>query len=128
MNDGSLRIDRWLYYTRFYKTRSLAAAAVSGGHVRLNGDRARPASPARVGDRIEIVRDQLRWVVDVRAIPARRGPAGEAQACYEEDPASAEAREARTAGLRMDRLSMPRTDGRPDKHTRRKLRDRNRGR
>jgi ribosome-associated heat shock protein Hsp15 len=128
MNDVSLRIDRWLYFTRFYKTRSLAAAAVSGGHVKLNGDRARPASLARVGDRVEIVRDQLRWVVDVRAIPKRRGPAREAQACYEEDPASAEARAARTAGLRMDRLSMPRTEGRPDKHTRRKLRDRNRGR
>ncbi len=128
MNDASLRIDRWLFFTRFYKTRSLAAAAVSGGHVRLNGERARPASQARIGDRIEIVREQLRWVVDVRAIPPRRGPAREARECYVEDPASAEARQARQAGLRLDRLSMPRTDGRPDKHTRRKLRDRNRGR
>jgi ribosome-associated heat shock protein Hsp15 len=126
MNDASLRVDRWLFFTRFYKTRSLAAAAVSGGHIRLNGERARPASQARVGDRIEIVREQVRWVIDVKAIPARRGPAREAQACYEEDPASAEARAARLDSLRADRMSMPRTDGRPDKHTRRKLRDRNR--
>ena len=81
MNDASLRVDRWLFFTRFYKTRSLAAAAVSGGHIRLNGERARPASQARVGDRIEIVREQVRWVIDVKAIPARRGPAREAQAC-----------------------------------------------
>ncbi len=125
--DESLRIDRWLFFTRFYKTRSLAAAAVAGGHVRLNGERARPASRARVGDRIEIVREQLRWVLDVHAIPARRGPASEARACYVEDPASVGEREARLASLRADRLTMPRTRGRPDKHTRRKLRDRNRG-
>lgn len=125
--DESLRIDRWLFFTRFYKTRSLAATAVAGGHVRLNGDRARPASRARVGDRIEIVREQLRWVIDVRAIPTRRGPATEAQACYDEDPVSRSAREASLASLRADRLTMPRTRGRPDKHTRRKLRDRNRG-
>ena len=125
--DESLRIDRWLFFTRFYKTRSLAVAAVAGGHVRLNGERARPASRARAGDRIEIVREQLRWVIDVRAIPARRGPASEARACYEEDPASQREREARLSSLRADRLAMPRTRGRPDKHTRRKLRDRNRG-
>ncbi len=125
--DEALRIDRWLFFTRFYKTRSLAAAAVAGGHIKLNGERARPASRARIGDRIEIVREQLRWVIDVRAIPARRGPASEARACYEEDPASLCEREARLASLRADRLTMPRTRGRPDKHTRRKLRDRNRG-
>lgn len=125
--DESLRIDRWLFFTRFYKTRSLAAAAVAGGHVKLNGERARPASRARAGDRIDIVREQLRWVIDVRAVPSRRGPASEAQACYEEDPTSRSEREARIASLRTDRLTMPRTRGRPDKHTRRKLRDRNRG-
>ncbi len=126
--DESLRIDRWLFFTRFYKTRSLAGAAVTGGHVRINGERARPASKVRLGDRLEIVRDQLRWVVEVRGIPPRRGPASEARSCYEEDPASASEREARQSGLRADRLAMPRTDGRPDKHTRRKLRDRSRGR
>ena len=123
----SLRIDRWLFFTRFYKTRSLAARAVTGGHVRLNGERARGAARVRVGDRIELVRDQLRWDFRVCAVPTRRGPASEARQCYEESAEAVEAREERKASLRMDRLAMPRTSGRPDKHTRRKLRDRNRG-
>ena len=127
MEDDSLRIDRWLFFTRFYKTRSLAAKAVTGGHVRLNGERARGAARVRVGDRIELVRDQLRWDFRVSAVPARRGPASEARQCYEESADAVAAREERKAGLRMDRLAMPRTSGRPDKHTRRKLRDRNRG-
>jgi ribosome-associated heat shock protein Hsp15 len=127
MDDDSLRIDRWLFFTRFYKTRSLAGKAVSGGHVRLNGERARGSARVRVGDRIELVRDQLRWDFRICAVPARRGPASEARQCYEESAEAVEAREERKASLRMDRLAMPRTSGRPDKHTRRKLRDRNRG-
>lgn len=128
MNDDTLRIDRWLFFTRFYKTRSLAGKAVSGGHVRLNGERARVSARVRAGDRIELVKDQLRWDFTVLAVPARRGPASEARQCYEEDAAAVDAREKRRASLKMDRLAMPRTSGRPDKHTRRKLRDRNRGR
>ncbi len=127
MNDASLRIDRWLYFTRFYKTRSLAAKAVAGGHVRLNGERARGSSKIRVGDRVELTREQLKWVLDVREIPGRRGPGHEARRCYEEDPESVTARNQRRDSLRFDRLAMPRTPGRPDKHTRRKLRDKNRG-
>ncbi|MEM8815019.1 MAG: RNA-binding S4 domain-containing protein [Pseudomonadota bacterium] len=121
-----LRIDRWLWFTRFYKSRSAAAKAVTGGHVRLNGERARGANRVREGDRIELVKEQLTWRFSVTAIPGRRGPAAEARACYAEDPAAVAAREERQAGLRRDRLQMPQTDGRPDKHTRRKLRDRNR--
>ncbi len=125
-NDG-LRIDRWLYFTRFYKTRSAAAKAVTGGHVKLNGERARTAARVQPGDRIDLVREQLSWRFTVVGIPARRGPAREAQSCYEEDLEVREAREERIRSLRQDRLAMPRTRGRPDKHTRRKLRDRNRG-
>ena len=128
MNDEHLRIDRWLFFTRFYKTRSAAAKAVTGGHVKLNGERARVASKVKPGDRIDLVRDQLAWAFTVAAIPTRRGPASEARSCYEEDPAAVRDREERLRSLREDRLRMPRTRGRPDKHTRRKLRDRNRGR
>ena len=71
----ALRIDRWLYYCRFYKTRSLATAAVSGGHVRVNGERTNPGARVRHGDRIELVRERLPYVLDVTAIPSRRGPA-----------------------------------------------------
>ena len=123
----SLRIDRWLFFCRFFKTRSKATAAVTGGHVRLNGERAAPGVRVQVGDRIELVRDRLPWSLEVTAIPSRRGPAPEARACYAEDEAVVRERELKTAALRQDRLLMPRTDGRPDKRTRRKLRDRSRG-
>ena len=121
----ALRIDRWLFFCRFFKTRSRASAAVNGGHVRVNGERATPGTRVRTGDRIDVVRDRLEFALVVSAIPGRRGPAAEASQCYEEDEASVRARAAKTAALRQDRLSMPTTSGRPDKHTRRKLIERN---
>ena len=123
----SLRIDRWLFFCRFFKTRSKATTAVTGGHVRLNGERAAPGARVQVGDHIELVRDRLPYALKVTAIPSRRGPAPEARACYEEDADVMQERELKTAALRQDRMLMPRTEGRPDKHTRRKLRDRGRG-
>lgn len=123
----SLRIDRWLFECRFFKTRSKATAAVTGGHVKLNGVRPAPGIRVKVGDRIELVRDRLPYSLEVVAIPARRGPASEAQACYVEDQDVARDRELKVAALRQDRMSMPRTPGRPDKRTRRKLRERSRG-
>jgi ribosome-associated heat shock protein Hsp15 len=122
-----LRIDRWLFFCRFFKTRSIATNAVAGGHVRLNGERAAPGARVQVGDRIELVRERLPYSLEVTAIPARRGPATEARACYVEDENVVRERELKSTALRQDRMLMPRTDGRPDKRTRRKLRDRNRG-
>lgn len=123
----SLRIDRWLHCCRFFKSRSQATTAVNGGHVRLNGERASPGSRVQCGDRVELVRDRLAYRLTVTAIPERRGPAAEARACYAEDEGSAREREARVAALRQDRMLTPRTDGRPDKRTRRKLIDRKGG-
>jgi ribosome-associated heat shock protein Hsp15 len=120
----ALRIDRWLYFCRFFKTRSKASAAVTGGHVRVNGERAAAGQRVKVGDRIELVRDRLEFSLAVAGIPARRGPASEARQCYEEDEESIRRREEKTAALRQDRLLMPKTEGRPDKHTRRLLRER----
>lgn len=120
----TLRIDRWLHCCHIFKTRSQAAAAVAGGHVRLNGERAAPGKRVAVGDRIDLVRERLDYSLEVLAIPARRGPAAEAQACYAEDEAVVRARQAKIAALRQDRLLMAKTDGRPDKRTRRKLRER----
>jgi ribosome-associated heat shock protein Hsp15 len=122
----SLRIDRWLFFCRFFKTRSKATAAVTGGHVRINGERASPGQRVQRGDRVDLVRERLSYSLTVSAIPARRGPAPEARGCYVEDEAKVIERERRTAALRQDRLLMPKTDGRPDKHTRRKLIKRNR--
>ena len=123
----ALRIDRWLFFCRFFKTRSKASEAVNGGHVRVNGERAAPGTRVRPGDRIDLVRDRLAYSLQVSVVPTRRGPANEARQCYTEDEDSVRAREAKTSALRQDRLSMPVTGGRPDKHTRRKLIRRNRG-
>ena len=127
MSKGSLRLDRWLWFTRFYKTRTAASAAVQGGHVRVNGERARAATRVGVGDEIKLKRLQLEHELTVTAIPLRRGPASEARTCYEESPESVERSKARVTELRRDRMQMPMTRGKPDKHTRRQLRDRNRG-
>ena len=123
---SSLRIDRWLFYSRFFKTRVRATEAVAGGHVKLNDERAAPGSRVKPGDRIDLVRERLRYSLQVLEIPRRRGPAAEAQACYREDEVTIRQREQLSAALRQDRLLTPRTEGRPDKHTRRKLRERNR--
>lgn len=73
-----------------------------------------------------MIRDRLPYALEVVDIPARRGPAAEARGCYSEDEKTVRLRETQSAALRQDRMLMPRTEGRPDKHTRRKLRDRGR--
>ena len=85
----SLRIDRWLYYCRFFKTRTLATAAVTGAHVRLNSERALPGSPVTCGDRIDLVCERLPYSLEVIAIPSRRGPSAEARTHYVEDEGTA---------------------------------------
>jgi ribosome-associated heat shock protein Hsp15 len=116
------RIDRWLWCARFYKSRNAAAVAVRGGHVRLNGQRVKPAHAVRIGDalHIEAPRAPDRDVTIV-GIPARRGPAPEAAAAYTETAESLERRR-RAAEERALRVAFqPPTEGRPDKRTRRLL-------
>jgi ribosome-associated heat shock protein Hsp15 len=115
---GGLRVDKWLWCARFFKTRSVAQAAVEGGHVQLGGERIKASRQVKVGDRLTITRAQERWVVDVLAIPERRGPAAEARRHYRETPES----EAARAHVReLNRLSGPVSNGRPDKRERRDL-------
>lgn len=123
---GGLRLDRWLVNARFFKTRALAARAAAGGHVRRNRERAGPGDKVRIGDDLEVVKGHERFVIAVRALPSRRGPASEAQACYLETEQSIEERKMAQARLLADRMAMPRTTGRPDRKTRRLLRDRHR--
>lgn len=120
----SLRIDRWLFYCRFFKTRSLATAAVTGGHVKVNGERTTPGSRIKCGDQIDLIRERLPYSLSVTHIPSRRGPAAEARKCFLEDEETVRQRELQAATLRQDRMLLPKTKGRPDKHTRRKLRTR----
>lgn len=118
-----LRVDRWLWYARFFKTRSVAADAVKSGHVRVNGQRAKPAREVRVGDELLITRGDEEFEVSVKAIPLRRGPAVEAALCYAESDASIERRRESAERRSIDRkvLRAP-TSGRPDKRTRRLMR------
>ncbi len=122
----SLRVDRWLFYCRFFKTRSLATAAVTGGHVKVNGERTTPGRRIKCGDQIDLIRERLPYSLSVTHIPSRRGPAAEARKCFLEDEETVRQRELQAVTLRQDRMLMPKTEGRPDKHTRRKLRTRNR--
>lgn len=125
--DDELRIDLWLFRCRFFKTRSQATAAVNGGHVRVDGERIKPGSRVQPGSRIELMRDRLPYALTVLRLPGRRGPAAEARACYDEDEATAARRAEQMQALKQDRLLAPRTSGRPDKHTRRRLIKRQRG-
>jgi ribosome-associated heat shock protein Hsp15 len=115
---GSLRIDKWLWCARFFKTRSVAQEAVDGGHVQVNGERAKASRQVKAGDRLLITRSQERFEVDILSIPSRRGPAPEARQHYRETPES----EAARAHVReLNRLSAPVGGGRPDKRERREL-------
>jgi ribosome-associated heat shock protein Hsp15 len=115
---GGLRVDKWLWCTRFFKTRSVAQSAVEGGHVQVNGDRIKASRLVKVGDRLMITRAQERYEVDVVSIPARRGPAPEARQHYRE---TAESEAARAHLRELNRLSGPVSQGRPDKRERRDL-------
>lgn len=121
-----MRIDKWLWHVRFFKTRSLATAAVRGGHARINGERAKPGTAIGIGDVVLLRRGGLLHEVSVVALPPRRGPARDMQGCYAESEASIERRNAESDRLRADRRLMPRTSGRPDKRTRRAIRSRSR--
>ena len=119
---GSARIDRWLFGVRLFKSRSLAAEAVGGGKVHVNGARVRPSHSVRPGEQVTFVRDVVDFECVVVAIPQRRGPAKEAVACYTETDASRARREQHAQRMRLAAAMAPRPEERPDKHQRRELR------
>jgi len=106
----SLRIDRWLWCTRMFKSRSLAAEAVAGGKVHLNGQRVKAAHAVRVGDMITLSRPGYAFECQVLKLPDRRGSAPVAQACYAETD---EARAAREKHVRATSLARPARQTRP---------------
>ena len=122
MSDG-VRIDKWLWAARFYKTRSLAAQAVSGGKVHLNGARVKPARVVKVDDALEIQKENDKFCVTVLALSERRGPASTAQALYQESQESKEKREALHEQYRLAAATTPRPERKPDKKSRRQLRN-----
>ncbi|MFU8895455.1 MAG: RNA-binding S4 domain-containing protein [Gammaproteobacteria bacterium] len=120
MEDEGIRLDRWLWAARFFKTRALAQQAIAGGHVHLNGQRAKPARAVRPGDRLDITRGEERYAVRVVALAARRRPASEARELYAETEESLAARLA-AQQLRRDTAGNRPPAVRPDKRDRRRL-------
>jgi ribosome-associated heat shock protein Hsp15 len=118
----TLRIDRWLWCTRLFKSRSMAAEAVAGGKVHVNGRRVKPAQALRVGDRVTITRTGFEFECEVLKLPDRRGSAPLAQACYAETEQARAAREKFSEQSRLAAAFAPRSLERPDKHARRELR------
>lgn len=97
----ALRVDKWLWAARFFKTRSLAADAVEGGKVHLNGSRTKPGHAVLAGDQLKIRRGPYEWVVVVRDLSEHRGPASEARNLYEETEESKKGRENLAVQLRL---------------------------
>ncbi len=124
---GRLRVDRWLWCARFYKSRSLASTAVAGGKVHVNGERAKPSRAVAVGDALSITRGHETLDLVVRALPDRRGPAAEAQRAFEETPDSARRRARLREQHALAAASAPRPASRPDKRQRRLLHRLHRG-
>ena len=116
-----VRIDKWLWAARFFKTRGAATEAVLGGRVDVNGERVRPAKEVAVGDRVEVTVGQQRWTVVVKGLAERRGPASVAAALYEETAESVAERERRAAERRLAQPVGADLAGRPTKRERRRL-------
>jgi len=117
----SIRIDKWLWIARFFKTRSSAAQAVSGGHVHVRGERVKPARKVHTGDLLRIRRGPVEWEVTVRGVAARRGPASEARELYEESEASIDRRTRAAQERRLATENGYRSVGRPNRRERRDL-------
>jgi ribosome-associated heat shock protein Hsp15 len=116
-----VRIDKWLWAARFFKTRGAATEAVLGGHVEVGGERVRPSKEVRVGDTVEVRRGQLGWTVVVAGLADRRGPARVAATLYEETPESLAARERQRLDLRLARPLGADLGARPTKQARRRI-------
>jgi len=122
MLDDKVRIDKWLWAARFFKTRALATAAVNGGKVHLDGQRIKASRTVKLHDLYEIHRGFERLQVMVEALADRRGSAAIAQTLYRETEQSIARREKEAEQRKLSRLQHPVIDHRPTKHERRKIR------
>jgi ribosome-associated heat shock protein Hsp15 len=119
--EAGARLDKWLWAARFFKTRSLAAEAIAGGKVQVNGERAKRARHLRIGDEIRVRLGPYEHTVAVRALSGRRGPAAAAAELYEERPESVVAREALALQLKSLHAAFAPEKGRPTKRDRREI-------
>ena len=120
-HSARVRIDKWLWAARFYKTRGLSAEAIDSGKIEVNGERAKRARLVQAGDRIRIRSGPYEHIVLVKDVSERRGSAPIAQALYEEDAESRKAREAMAAHVRAMNAGTWNDSGRPTKKDRRDI-------
>lgn len=118
---NQIRIDKWLWAARLFKTRNAASEAVLGGRVHLNGERVKPSKTVRAGDRIEVTIGRIRRTLAVTGLAERRGPASVAATLYEETPESLAAREQSRLEYRLARPLGADLGARPTKQARRRL-------
>ena len=116
-----MRLDKWLWAARFFKTRGLAQEAVAGARVKLNGERIKPAHAVKVGDALAIRIEEFEWQITVRGLAERRGPAPEAKKLYEESAVGLAERQKLMDLRRWGTEPASRLKGRPTKRDRRLL-------
>lgn len=116
-----MRLDKWLWAARFFKTRSLATQAIEQGRVKLNGDRVKPAREIRPHDRLDIQVGDMVWTLTVRMLSMQRGPAPVAQQLYEEDPDSVARRQQQASERKLAASPAAGIKGRPTKRDRRQI-------
>ena len=116
-----VRLDKWLWAARFFKTRTLATEAVAGGKVHVGGQRCKPSHTVRLGEMLRIQRGPDEYLITVTALSDRRGPASAAALLYEETADSRQRREALREQRRLERSPLPQPAGRPTKQDRRRI-------
>jgi ribosome-associated heat shock protein Hsp15 len=116
-----VRLDKWLWAARFFKTRTLAMEAIAGGKVHLNGNRVKPGHGVATGDQLRIRKGPYEFIVQVKELSTRRGPASAAALLYEETPDSRATRDQLAELHRLSAIAAPHADGRPNKKQRRQI-------
>lgn len=119
--DNDIRLDKWLWAARFFKTRNLAKTAIENGKIRYNGQRPKVSRPVEIGALLEISQGWDVKEVEVLALSTQRGPASQAQKLYFETPASLERREAEAEKRRLNGSNLLAPEQRPDKKSRRQI-------
>ena len=120
-HSGRVRLDKWLWAARFYKTRGLSAEAIDAGKIEVNGERAKRARLVQAGDRVKIRIGPYEHLITIKGVSERRGSAPIAQALYEEDAESRKAREVMAAHVRAMNANTGYESGRPTKKDRREI-------
>lgn len=123
----NVRLDKWLWAARFFKTRKMATEAINGGKVHINNARVKPSRAVKVSDKLDITRENYRYHICIQGLNDKRRPAKEAQLLYEESEESINAREQERELRKMNSASVHQSDKKPNKKERRQI-DKWRGR